>query len=162
MTPSVHHPPARSRAGRGKGSRSGTRARNAAPQGEWQRPDGPRRLERARLRRRAPPTSLPAGRGPGAAGAPLQEFAIQRIALLRRGVDRRCGAGAGAGAAPDAADTAAPAGMLRSSQSCDALKRVQPATVALGASSFHFGWNGGRCSCETLSNIVSTNSARRR
>src|SRR5258707_1175578 len=73
-------------------------------------------------------------------------------------------AAAGGDAAPDADDTAAPAGsgMLRSSHSCDALKRVQPATVALGASSFHFGWNGGRCSWATLSNMVSTKSARRR
>ena len=77
---------------------------------------------------------------------------------FEREVERRIRAGA----APDAADTAAPTGMLRSSQSCDALKRVQPATVARGASSFHFGWNGGRCSCATLSNIVSTSSDRRR
>src|SRR6476619_5578980 len=78
-----------------------------------------------------------------------------------------CGATAAAGAdgvTLDADDMAAPAGsgMLRSSHSSAALKRVQPDTVARGAISFHFGWNGGRCNCATLSNMVSTRSDRRR
>src|SRR3954469_5741069 len=100
----------------------------------------------------------------------LLVLALARLARHSRNSrysgSRSCGASAVAagGAAPDAADTAAPAGsgILRSSHSSAALKRVHPDTVARGAISFHFGWNGGRCNCATLSNMVSTRSARRR
>src|SRR3954453_19001664 len=102
----------------------------------------------------------------------LLVLALARLARHSRNSrysgSRSCGASAvgaitGAdGAAPDAAAAPGGSGMLRSSHSCAALKRVQPDTVARGAISFHFGWNGGRCNCPTLSNMVSTRSARRR
>src|SRR3954462_15326624 len=107
----------------------------------------------------------------------LLVLALARLARHSRNSrysgSRSCGARAAAGAAtgatsgadgagPQAAAAPAGSGMLRSSHSCAALKRVHPDTVARGAISFHFGWNGGRCNCATLSNIVSTRSERRR
>src|SRR6185503_12765702 len=175
MTPSVRHPPARrwidvaKDQGRGHGPpgmrhSTGTSGKRPLNKGAiWQSRD-----------LRAPLTARAFDCAPLTVRLGLRYrllVALERLARHSRnsrysGSRGCCGAtsaaGAGAGAAPDAADTAAPGGMLRSSQSCDALKRVQPATVALGASSFHLGWNGGRCSCATLSNIVSTSSDRRR
>ena len=167
MTPSVRRPLCAQVAGRtrvsavSKGSGCGIPGKGNSRTS--QKHDGP--PKRAVLSsNRVRPARLPVGAGLGAAGPPFQEFAIQGIAVLRGKRCGRCSSRRGGGAAPDAADTAAPAGsgMLRSSHSCAALKRVQPDTVARGAISFHFGWNGGRCNCATLSNMVSTRSDRRR
>src|SRR5882672_663976 len=77
------------------------------------------------------------------------------------GSSRSCLLAPGASTAADAA--AAPAdGKLRSTHSCAAGKRVQPATGAFSATSFHFGWNGGRCNCATRVNSDSTSKERRR
>src|ERR1700704_3707828 len=77
------------------------------------------------------------------------------------GSSRSCLLACGTSTAADAA--AAPAeGELRSIHYWAAWKRVQPATGAFSATSFHFGWNGGRCNCAIRVKSDSTSNERRR